>query len=92
MSGPETLTESPSFLTATGSKTILKEPRLNGRGEDSTIENKAILEVKLKKPEEMSRRIDLHRSTIDCNFRTPRSLVTFRRAFVKQEARAIGMF
>ena len=44
-------------------------PRLHGRSEASTIENKVIQEVKLEKPEEMSRRIDLHRSTKDCKFR-----------------------
>ena len=32
-------------------------PRSHGRSEDSTIENKVIREVKLEKPEEMSRRI-----------------------------------
>ena len=66
-------------------------PRPHGRGEDSTIENTVILEVKLKKLEEMSRRIDLHRSMIDYKFRTPRSLLTFSRALVRQEARAIRM-
>jgi len=39
----------------------------------------------------MSRRIDLYRSTTDCKFRTPRSLLTFGRPLVKQEARAISM-
>ena len=46
----------------------------------------------MKKPEELSRCIDLHGSTKDCKFRTPRSILTFSRAFVKQEARAIRMF
>ena len=47
------------------------------------MQNTIILEVKLKKPKEMSRRIDIHRSTKDCKFRTPRSLLTFGRALVR---------
>ena len=38
-------------------------PRLHGRNEDSTKENTVIVEVKLKKSEEMSRRIDLGSTT-----------------------------
>ena len=37
------------------------------------------------------RRIDLHRSTIDHNFRTARSLLTFGHALEKQEERAISV-
>ena len=92
MSGPKTLTESPPFLTVKGFLKLFNVLRLHGRSEDSTIENKVIQEVKLEKPEEMSRRIDLHRSTKDCKFLTPRSLLTSSRAFVKQEARASRMF
>ena len=92
MSGPKTSTELPPFLTAKGVLKLFNVPSQHDRSEDSTIQNKVIQEVKLEKPEEMSRRIDLHRSTKDCKFRTPRSLLTFSRAFVKQEARAIRMF
>ena len=82
MSGPKPLTESPSFSTAKGSKKIFNVPRPQGKSEDTTIENTVILEVKLKEQEEMSRRIDLHRSRKDCKFRTPRSLLTFGRACI----------
>ena len=57
--------------------------RQQGRSEDSTVENTVIVvQVKLKKSEEMSRRIDLHTWTIDCKFCPPRSLLTFSRALV----------
>ena len=91
MSGPKTHRVT-TILNCEGVLKLFNVPRPHGRSEDSTIENKVIQEVKLEKPEEMSRSIDLHRSTKDCKFRTPRPLLTFSRAFVKQEARAIRMF
>ena len=90
VSGPKTLRVT-TILNCEGVLTLFNVPRPHGRSEDSTIENKVIQKVKLKKPKEMSRRIDLHRSTKDCKFRTPRSLLTFSRASVKREARTIGM-
>ena len=71
---------------------IFNTPRQHGRSEDSSIENTIILEVKVKKTEEMwRRRIDLHRSTVDYKFRTPRSFLTFSHALEKQEERAISV-
>ena len=92
MSGTKNTHRATTILNCEGVLKLFNVPRPHGRSEDSTIQNKVIQEVKLEKPEEMSRRIDLHRLTKDCKFRTPRSLLTFSRAFVKQEARAIRMF
>ena len=72
---------------------VFNTPRQHGRSEDSSIENTIIPEVKVKKKtEEMwRRRIDLHRSTVDYKFRTPRSFLTFSHALEKQEERAISV-